>query len=295
MEPTKETIQESKEELNKILESASDNVNEAEQKFEEIAKDNEQLRSEMNEDELKAFDKAREILESETNESAEAQAKAMREAAATALVRDTIRQFNLMHKVSRTFLEMPEEHGLENFLRENLKGCKGGKAKAVKTRKLTIEYNVLRNGHKQFQEGVTLQNVTDIFFKDFRPCQSDAEFHKATDSAITELIKISGQPNIKSLLLNLRYCAKFPMNCLYGYFAMAINKYCHKIGGFDSRQLVKSIIKNLSTIAVVAVASKGLGEEEIKKLDLSVIETFASAVEAFDKKLSEYISEKKEG
>jgi len=295
MEPNKELLDESEKQLNEILSSTEANLKEADDKFKEIAKDNEELRSQMEEDELKAFDKAKEILESETDESTEAQARVMREAAATALVRDTIRQFNLMHKVSRSFLEMSEEHGLENFIRENLKGCKGGKAKAAKTRKLTIEYNVLRNGHKQFQEGVTLSNVTEIFFKDFKPCQNDAEFHKATDTTIAELIKISGQPQIKSLLLNLRYCVKFPMNCLYGYFAMAINKYCHKIGGFDSRQLVKSIIKNLSTIAVVAVASKGLGESEIKKLDLSVIETFAAGVENFDKKLSEYISEKKEG
>jgi len=296
MEAQKESVQEPKEELNSVLEEAERSIDEVSNKFDEIAKDNEQLRSEMSEEEQRDLDKAKDILEAETSDDTKAQMRTMSEAAATALVRSTIRQFNLVHKVSRSFIGISEAHGLENFMREQMKNCKlSGKARAAKKRKLTIEYRVLRNGHIQFQEGVTLKNFTRIFFAGFKPCQSDAEFKDASAKAIEELRKISGKQNIEALLLNLRYCVKFPMNSLYGYFAMAIVKYCSKIGGFDSKQFVKSIVRNLTTIAIAAVATKGLGEAEVSKMDLSVIETFAQGVEAFDKKLSEFISEKKEG
>jgi len=291
-----EALNEETKDLNTALKEAEKNVNEVSAKLDEIAEDNEKLRSEMSEDELKAFDKAKEMLEAETSDDEKAQLATMRDAAAVALVGSTIRQFNLIHKISRAFVNVDAVKGLNNFMREQMKNCKlSGKARAAKKRKLEIEYRVLRNGHKQFQEGVNLKNFNFIFFNGFKPCQNDQEFKEATKKAIEELKKISGKQNIESLLLNLRYCVKFPMNSLYGYFAMAMVKYCSKIGGFDSKQFIKSIVRNLTTIAIVAVANKGLGEEEIAKLDLSVIEAFAAGVEAFDTKLSEFISEKKEG
>jgi hypothetical protein len=277
------------------IKSAEAAIKTVEQKFDDIEKDNEELRSKMSEDELLALDKAKEILDNEASDDEESQGRAMREAAAVALVGDVVKQYNLTHKVSRAFLEMDEEHGLQNFLREHLKELRASKRKAPLKRKLSIEYKVLRNGHKQYQEGVTLQEMTRIFFEDFKPCQNDVEFKQKTKHVFEDLTKLSKKANLESILLSLRYCVKFPMNSLYGYFAMAMQKYCMKIGAFDSKHFLKSIIKSCSVLAMIAVATKSLPQEVINKMDLSILEEFSKAVEEFDKKLSEHISEKKEG
>lgn len=278
-------------------EQALEAINSFEQKTEEIAKDNAELRAQMSEDETIALDKAQEIMEAASGKDSKEEAAAMREAAAVALVGETLKGFNLAHKVSRAFLAQPYAVGLEKFITEKTKEYKGSKRKSSLKNKLKIEFQKLHRNHIQFQESITLKKVTMDFFEEenVRPSAiinvwNDKDKFEASVKYIDEIL---GKPAFKNLLLALRFCVKTPMESLYRCFAIAVANYCHKLGGYDSRQFVKGLAKTLSTISVAAMASKSLPKDVFERLDMSIIEEFAHAVEDFDRLLGQYVSESK--